>query len=111
MKDIISTLLKERKMDLRKDMLPYIELTEAGYYAMFRNDSMKVSTLRNIASFLKVPVSTFFIEKMDKKSIVSESATKGNKDLEIEMLKERVSDLKEINELLKHKIDLLKKVV
>lgn len=67
LKDSISALIKEKKLDLKRDILPAIEMTEPGYYAMFRNDSIKVSTLKKIAGTLKVPVSAFFRDDSEAK--------------------------------------------
>lgn len=66
-KDTISAIIKEKRLDLKRDILPAIEMTEPGYYSMFRNDSIKVSTLKKIADSLKVPVTSFFIEDSQTK--------------------------------------------
>jgi transcriptional regulator with XRE-family HTH domain len=72
LKERIAHMIKERNLDIKRDLLPKIEMTEQGYHAMFRNDSIKVSTLIKIAECLNVPISAFFDEKNKRNSFAFE---------------------------------------
>jgi hypothetical protein len=51
----IKTLLAEKGVK-ESGMLETLNMTSAGYYKMFKNESINVNTLENIASFLGVPL-------------------------------------------------------
>lgn len=102
-KDKISKLLKTSGKSLKTDLLPVIEMTEQGYYSMFRNDSLKVSTLNKISEFFNVPVTSFF--KTESIQALNEPVNKyGIHQLERrqgELLKELGEVTQELNKQLK----------
>lgn len=58
-KSKIDTLLKEKKKKM-PDFLEAIEMSENGYYAAIRNESMKIATLEKAADFFGVSTAYFF---------------------------------------------------
>jgi transcriptional regulator with XRE-family HTH domain len=61
----IERACKEKGLSI-KALAEKIEMTEAGIYAAFRNDSLKVSALKNISAVLNTPISVLMGEKEDK---------------------------------------------
>lgn len=98
-KESIGLHLKKRGKSI-KDILPEIEMTEAGYYAAIKNNSLKVSTLIKIAEALKFPVVNFL--STQPAAVVSEPSAEysRNRSLdeakELEILRSRVKDMERI---------------
>jgi transcriptional regulator with XRE-family HTH domain len=61
----IRQLAEEKKVTL-KQIADYTNITQHGFNKMLNNDDFKTSILMKIATFLKVPVSVFFEERVIK---------------------------------------------
>ena len=88
------------------DLITFIDMTPTGYYAMLRNDDIKVSILKKIAVFTKQPIN-FFTDETEPKpdSVVNEPT--GSK-AELELLYGRVKDLERIRDFQDEEIKELK---
>jgi len=90
-------------------------MTESGFYAMFRNDSIKVNILQKIAEVLNVPVSYFFEDSpagIIQKNLNSTVQIGNNNVVTNEMvLKKEIESLeKQLNECKKDK-EFLQKMI
>ncbi len=56
----------ERKGMKMEHVYNSIEMTNAGFYRMLKNNSFKVSTLIKIADLLEVPIEAFFSDEADE---------------------------------------------
>lgn len=83
------------------------------YVYNLSDETIKVSTLIRICDVLKIPIIDFFSENkaQTNNSVVQEPQLEyGNKDLEIKMLKARISNLEEINSVLKDQVQVYKQL-
>lgn len=55
----IRTLTKEKGIKMEA-IYSYIGMSNAGFYKMLRNNTMKVETLEKIAELLDIPIASFF---------------------------------------------------
>jgi transcriptional regulator with XRE-family HTH domain len=81
----IHNICKKNKMTISK-LCQEIEITEAGYYGMIRNNSMRIDILEKICEVLNVSISVFFNEGETLQQAHEPATLYGqkNKDLETE---------------------------
>lgn len=58
----IKTEIKRHSCSI-KEVALLVGMTESGFHKTLQKETLKVSTLEEIAKILKVPISTFFEEK------------------------------------------------
>lgn len=89
------------------DLCNHIELTESGFHAAVKNNSLKIKTIEAIADYLNLPVSYFFDDNsniLDKEPIKKiQKSTKDDSAL--------VEELKATNEFLKEELQYFKDLV
>jgi len=100
-----------------KNLAEKIEMTETGLYSAFRNNTLKIRDLEQIAKVLGVTVDYFFDEKDDQKNInINGNMQVGNKksnindnaNNELETCKKELALTKEILKGKDEIIELLK---
>lgn len=102
----IKQIAKDKGVTL-SDLAAKIDMTESGMYAMFRNNSIKISTLEKISEVLNVSILSFFEETI---SMASETQVKYNTELdrcrsELELWKQKAfENLEKYNRLLEKEI-------
>lgn len=102
----IKQIAKDKGVTL-SDLAAKIDMTESGMYAMFRNNSIKISTLEKISEVLNVSILSFFEETI---SMASEPQVKYNTELdrcrsELELWKQKAfENLEKYNRLLEKEI-------
>ncbi|OFY87877.1 MAG: hypothetical protein A3F72_03120 [Bacteroidetes bacterium RIFCSPLOWO2_12_FULL_35_15] len=106
MKEAIDLYLKKRGKTI-KDILPEIGMTEAGYYAAIRNDSMKVITLQKIAKALSVSICQFFTE--NDNNLTEPKADSGNDTEIVKTLKRTIKAQEIAMEAMQVTINMLQK--
>jgi hypothetical protein len=88
-------LCTEKKLPL-SHLATSLDFTEAGFYSMIKNDTMKVRTLEKVAAILKVSPCVFFDPgEIDLNNMVNEAAPAytGNKTNIIIETQNRVIEL------------------
>jgi len=110
--DKIKKIAESKKISISK-LISEIDMTESGFYAMLRNDSMKIKTLQKIADVLGVSVSYFFSELNHAE--VHQNETSGNSDKKQDSLVEKTVVIHDTNsietEFLKREIDNLRELI
>ncbi len=81
------------------DLIKFIGMKDAGYYTMLKRGDLKLSTLKNIAIFLKKPI-IYFIETEEKihspGKVEDNAVTYKTSSIEITLLNQRIHDLERI---------------
>lgn len=99
--ELIKVLLERRNLST-KDLYNNIDYTEAGYYRMIKEETLKVSTLEKISAILKVNPCLFFKDSpMDE--IASEPV--------VEYKPIRKNSKSELEDLLRFKIETLEATI
>lgn len=111
----IRVLAKKSGLSIRK-LCQKIDMSESGFYAMIKNDSMKLDTLQKIANFYNVKTSYFLDENIDvsekldyvKKIEESPKEILMNFDIEryLHQLEKENEELKKDKDFLKHQIEI-----
>ncbi len=107
-------MISSRIEDLRNksglnqvDFCKKIGLTKNGYKGALDRNDFKVSTLRAIADFFKVPIVYFFDEENEtitnQENLVNEPSVNYGLRRENDILRDRIKDLEKIIELLENK--------
>ncbi len=123
MLELIKKIAENKKISISK-LISEIEMTESGFYAMFRNDSVKIKTLQKIANVLDVEIGYFFgndeesaqeqnqgsndVEEKASKNVPTESSCV-ELEKELEYLKREMEHLKELVRMKDRYINLIEK--
>lgn len=104
-KYLVENNYKGSKKDFAKD----IGLKQDTYlFEIFKKEDLNTDVLKKVATVLKISLSSVFAE-LEGLSIVQEQTLEyGNKELEIKMLRKRVENLEEINEVLRDQVKVYK---
>ena len=77
----IKKLLNSRSMTIN-ELCKQVEMTERGFHAAVKNNSLKLKTVESIADVLQVPISYFFDENQNNLSqeVIKPIETRKNKE-------------------------------
>ncbi len=115
----IRALCKEQRIPL-KELAKAVDISEAGLQGILKNNSTTVEKLAHIASYLQVPVGSFFeedvVEETTKKEVHHFSHNKigNNSTITVNALtecKHKLELIKMENEGLKKEIESQKKII
>lgn len=98
--------IAKSKNILIKDLATAINITRQGLQKVMDNGTIELGKVKEICILLKISPLLFF-DTINTGIYLNEKYKNDNKDKEIEMLKQRISDKDEIISMLREKIDMI----